>query len=87
MDQGTSAGGTTEIVVDGTTGYLHPTGKQGITPLAKNIVKIATNAQTRQTLGRNGYKRVKQLFLEHHMAKRIADVLQDVLQKSQSHDA
>uniref|UniRef100_A0A7N0UYP0 Glycosyl transferase family 1 domain-containing protein n=1 Tax=Kalanchoe fedtschenkoi TaxID=63787 RepID=A0A7N0UYP0_KALFE len=81
---GTSAGGTTEIVVDGTTGYLHPAGKEGVRDLAKNIIKVATDTQTRQTLGRNGYKRVKEMFLEHHMAQRIAAVLQDVLRKSRS---
>ncbi|CAM8981734.1 unnamed protein product [Rhodiola kirilowii] len=85
---GTSAGGTTEIVVDGTTGYLHPAGKEGVMPLVENIIKLATNsADARQALGRNGYKRVKEMFLEHHMAQRIAAVLQDVLKKSQSHAA
>lgn len=81
---GTSAGGTTEIVVDGTTGLLHPAGKEGVTPLAKNIVKLATHVERRLTLGKKGYERVKEQFLEHHMSHRIALVLKDVLKKSQS---
>ncbi|ONK81240.1 uncharacterized protein A4U43_C01F26880 [Asparagus officinalis] len=79
---GTAAGGTTEIVVDGTTGLLHPAGKEGVTLLAKNIVKLATHVEQRQTMGRKGYERVKERFMEHHMAERIALVLKEVIQKS-----
>lgn len=79
---GTSAGGTTEIVVDGSTGLLHPVGKDGVDPLAKNIVKLATHVERRLTMGRKGYERVKDRFLEQHMANRIARVLKDVLEKS-----
>lgn len=82
--QGTAAGGTTEIVVNGTTGLLHPIGKEGITPLAKNIVKLATHVERRLTMGKRGYERVKELFLEHHMAHRIAAVLKEVLHKSKT---
>ncbi|GAV65290.1 Glycos_transf_1 domain-containing protein [Cephalotus follicularis] len=81
---GTAAGGTTEIVVNGTTGLLHPVGKEGVTPLAKNIVKLATQVERRLTMGKRGYERVKSRFLEHHMAERIAVVLKDVLRKSKS---
>ncbi len=82
--QGTAAGGTTEIVVNGTTGLLHPIGKEGITPLAKNIVKLATHVERRLTMGKRGHERVKEMFLEHHMAHRIAAVLKEVLHKSKS---
>ncbi|KAK7848266.1 lipopolysaccharide core biosynthesis mannosyltransferase lpsb [Quercus suber] len=81
---GTAAGGTTEIVVNGTTGLLHPIGKEGITPLAKNIVKLATHVERRLTMGKRGYKRVKEMFLEHHMAHRIAAVLKEVRTKLRS---
>ncbi|KAD4888470.1 hypothetical protein E3N88_20543 [Mikania micrantha] len=50
---GTSAGGTAEIVVNGSTGFLHPAGKEG-------------------------------MFLERHMAGRIAVVLKDVLHTANS---
>uniref|UniRef100_A0A2P2LUN1 Glycosyl transferase family 1 family protein n=2 Tax=Rhizophora mucronata TaxID=61149 RepID=A0A2P2LUN1_RHIMU len=79
---GTAAGGTTEIVVNGTTGLLHPVGKEGVTPLARNIVKLATHVERRLTTGKRGYERVKEMFLEHHMAHRIAAVLKEVLKKS-----
>ncbi|CAK9178485.1 unnamed protein product [Ilex paraguariensis] len=79
---GTAAGGTREIVVNGTTGLLHPVGKEGVTPLAKNIVKLATQVERRLTLGKNGYERVKERFLECHMSHRIALVLKEVLQQA-----
>ncbi|XAR73828.1 Phosphatidylinositol alpha-mannosyltransferase [Bertholletia excelsa] len=82
---GTSAGGTTEIVVNGSTGLLHPVGKEGVIPLAKNIVKLATHVERRLTMGKRGYERVKQMFLERHMAQRIAVVLKEVLQKTKNH--
>ncbi|RZC87736.1 hypothetical protein C5167_028189 [Papaver somniferum] len=77
---GTAAGGTTEIVVDGSTGWLHPVGKEGILPLAKNIVKLAANPEMRSTMGKKGYGRVKETFMERDMANRIASVLKEVLQ-------
>ncbi|GFY95857.1 UDP-Glycosyltransferase superfamily protein [Actinidia rufa] len=79
---GTAVGGTMEIVVNGTTGWLHPAGKEGVTPLAENIVKLATHVERRLTMGKKGYKRVKEMFLEHHMSHRIALVLKEVLRKS-----
>nr|GEX81626.1 UDP-glycosyltransferase superfamily protein [Tanacetum cinerariifolium] len=51
---GTSAGGTAEIVVNGSTGFLHPAGKEGVTPLATNIVKLATHVEKRLTMGKRG---------------------------------
>lgn len=83
--QGTAAGGTTEIVVNGTTGLLHPAGKEGVAPLAKNIVKLATHVERRLTMGKRGYERVKERFLEQHMADRIATVLNAVLHRAKSH--
>ncbi|CAL5349302.1 unnamed protein product [Camellia sinensis] len=77
---GTAAGGTMEIVVNGTTGWLHQAGKEGVTP--ENIVKMATHAERRLTMGKKGYERVKERFMEHHMSHRIALVLKEVLRKS-----
>ncbi|KAG4931742.1 hypothetical protein JHK84_048736 [Glycine max] len=78
---GTAAGGTVEIVVNRTTGLLHPVGKEGVTPLAKNIANLATHVERRLTMGKKGYERVKERFLEPHMAQRIALVLKEVLRK------
>ena len=74
-----------EIVVNGTTGLLHPVGKEGVTPLANNIVQLATNVEKRLRMGKKGYERVKERFLEHHMSERIALVLNEVLQKAKRH--
>ncbi|KAH9623989.1 hypothetical protein KSS87_010107 [Heliosperma pusillum] len=82
---GTAAGGTMEIVVNETTGLLHPVGKDGVTPLARNIVKLATHVERRLTMGKKGYGRVKERFLEYHMAERIAFVLKEVLKKAKNH--
>lgn len=71
--------------MNGTTGLLHPVGKAGIAPLANNMVKLATHVERRLTMGKRGYERVKERFLEHHMANRIAAVLKEVLRKSNSH--
>ncbi|XP_059461624.1 uncharacterized protein LOC132190606 [Corylus avellana] len=84
---GTAAGGTLEIVVNGTTGFLHPVGKEGVTPLANNIVKLATHVERRLTMGKKGYERVKERFLEHHMSQRIALVLKEVLQRAKTHSS
>lgn len=83
---GTAAGGTTEIVVNGSTGLLHPVGKEGVIPHAKNIVKLATHVERRLTMGKKGYERVKEMFLERHMAHRIASVLKEVLQNASKLD-
>ncbi|KAJ8442572.1 hypothetical protein Cgig2_026514 [Carnegiea gigantea] len=82
---GTAAGGTTEIVVNETTGLLHPAGKEGVTPLARNMVKLATHVERRLTMGKKGYEKVKERFLEDHMAERIAFVLKQVLKKTKGH--
>ncbi|XP_047329340.1 uncharacterized protein LOC124932716 [Impatiens glandulifera] len=78
---GTSAGGTTEIVINGKTGMLHPVGKDGVYPLAENIVELATIVEKRLKMGEMGYDLVKEVFTEHHMSERIASVLKDVLHK------
>lgn len=59
-------------------------GKDGVMPLARNIVNLSSHVQRRLTMGKKGYERVKEVFLEHHMEERIAAVLQDVLQRAKS---
>lgn len=71
-----------EIVDNGSTGLLHPVGKVGVTPLAHNIVKLASHVEKRLTMGKKGHEKVKEMFLEHHMSHRIALVLKDVLRKA-----
>ncbi|CAL5415846.1 unnamed protein product [Camellia sinensis] len=76
---GRAAGGTMEIVVNGTTRWLHQAGKEGVTLLAENIVKMATHVERRLTMGKKGYERVKERLMEHHTSQRIALVLKEVL--------
>ncbi|MCO5578359.1 hypothetical protein L7F22_032200 [Adiantum nelumboides] len=73
---GTAAGGTKEIIVNGTTGLLHPVGKEGVPVLAKNMVHLANDAAMRKETGKRGHERVQQHFLEKHMAQRIGRVLE-----------
>ncbi|KAB2628165.1 hypothetical protein D8674_032960 [Pyrus ussuriensis x Pyrus communis] len=54
----------------------------GGTSLTNNIVKLATHVERRCWKTR---KRVKERFLEPHMAQRIASVLRELLQKAKSH--
>lgn len=70
--------------MNGSTGLLHQAGKEGVSPLARNMVKLATHVERRLTMGKRGYERVKQMFMEHHMANRISKVLKEVLHKSTS---
>ncbi|KAL8229321.1 hypothetical protein R6Q57_014221 [Mikania cordata] len=79
---GTSAGGTAEIMVNGSTGFLHPTGKEGVSSLARNMVKVVTHVERRLTMGKRGYERVKQMFMEHHMVDRISKVLKEATMMS-----
>ncbi|KAG0610036.1 hypothetical protein M758_7G033700 [Ceratodon purpureus] len=76
---GTAAGGTLEIVVNGSTGRLHPVGKEGVHLLAQNIRDLTFDKSLRVKMGMRGYARVKQKFMEHHMCERLGPVLQTVL--------
>ncbi|XP_024517077.1 uncharacterized protein LOC112341365 [Selaginella moellendorffii] len=78
---GTAAGGTTEIVVDGSTGFLHQVGKEGVPDLASNIINLFRDPKLRARMGEAGYKRVQERFLEQHMSERIGRVLKEVLQQ------
>lgn len=82
---GTAAGGTREIIVNGTTGLLHPVGKDGISILAKHMLYLASNATKRFEMGNNGYQRVRERFMERHMAQRIGHVLHEVLDQAKLH--
>ncbi|PWA78923.1 hypothetical protein CTI12_AA213540 [Artemisia annua] len=53
-------------------------GKEGMTPHAKNMVKLATHVERRLTMGKRRYERVKE---EHHMADRIVG---EVLHKTKN---
>lgn len=50
--------------MNGSTGLLHPDRKEGVKPLAKNIVKLATHVERRLTTGRKDYERARERFME-----------------------
>lgn len=71
-----------EIVVNGSTGRLHPVGKDGVHVLAQNIRDLTFDKSLRIRMGSEGYARVKQKFMEHHMCERLGLVLQTVLSQT-----
>jgi glycosyltransferase involved in cell wall biosynthesis len=56
----TDAGGNREIVVDGETGYIVPTGSPG--QLAERILYLLTHEEDRRRMGENARRRVAQYF-------------------------
>lgn len=70
-----------EIVVNGSTGRLHPVGKEGVHLLAQNIRDLTLDKALRIKMGSRGYDRVKEHFMEHHICKRLSLVLQTILSK------
>lgn len=63
-------GGTMEIMVNGTTVWLHPDGKEGVTPLVENIVKMATHVERQLTMGKKGYEEgERKVFGTPHVTK------------------
>lgn len=61
------------------TGWLHPVGKPGITVLAQHMATLSLDEKLRESFGQEGKNRVKQHFMERHMARRIAEVLKKTL--------
>lgn len=77
--QGTASGGTLEIVVNGSTGRLHPVGKEGVQALADHIRDLALHPSVRQRMGNRGYQRVRDHFMEHHMCEKLGHVFKDAM--------
>lgn len=69
---GTDAGGTREIVEDGVTGLLHPIGREGIEPLARNLELLLGDPSTRERLGKNGRLKVENMYMKQHMYVKLA---------------
>ena len=56
----TDGGGSGEIILNGSTGYLVPSFSPGI--LAEKIQQLLSDEETRNSLGANGQKRIKESF-------------------------
>ena len=60
------SGGTGEMVVDGQTGILVPTGD--VTALSEAFCSLAADAGLRETMGRRGRERAREVFsLDQHV--------------------
>jgi glycosyltransferase involved in cell wall biosynthesis len=79
---GTRLGGTSEIVIDGVTGLLHPAGEEGQTQLADNIRVLMNDRSKTRTLGKAGFKRVRLAFTEDRFYWDLADILKGVLNRA-----
>ncbi|MCO5570480.1 hypothetical protein L7F22_024202 [Adiantum nelumboides] len=71
---GTSAGGTSEIVDNNTSGLLHPVGADGVHALAEHIKTFLGNATLRQDMGLKGKAKVKQSYTKETMYEDIASL-------------
>ncbi|XP_043724461.1 uncharacterized protein LOC122671361 [Telopea speciosissima] len=76
---GTDAGGTKEIVDHNVTGLLHPIGHPGSQFLAQNIQFLLENPIARDQMGISGRRKVKRMYLKHHMYKKLAEVLRNCM--------
>lgn len=73
----TRVGGIGEIVVEGQTGLLAPSGDDG--ELAEHIVSLAADAERRHHLGQAGRKRAHALFSEEQMHTSYRGLYEEIL--------
>ena len=75
---GSDCGGTPEIVIDGVTGLLHPSGNYGQPILAGNIRHLVNNPEQAAALGEAGFQRVLNHFTEARFHKELAETIDTV---------
>jgi glycosyltransferase involved in cell wall biosynthesis len=71
--------GNVDVVVDGETGFLVPSGVPDA--LAEKLILLLRDARLRDTLGRYGRKRVEREFSLDRMVAQIRSVYQDLLDR------
>jgi len=76
---GTDDGGTREIVLDGTTGLLHPLGREGQLRLSENILSLLNDRRRATILGNAGFKRVKTHFRANQSQRELAELMSQVI--------
>lgn len=74
----TEVGGVPEVVADGEVGYLVPPGDAEA--MAEKICRLIEDAELREAIGRNGRKRVLELFDIRAIIRRWEQTYQDLLQ-------
>ena len=84
---GTRLGGTSEIVIEGVTGLLHPADEEGQTQLAENIRELMNNRRKARALGAAGFKRVRVAFREERFYRDLAGTLKGVLEQARAKTA
>jgi glycosyltransferase involved in cell wall biosynthesis len=73
----TNVGGVPEVVLDGVTGILVPPGNSNA--LFRAIVRLLDDPHMRETMGREGRKRVEERFTLQGHVQRIQEIYRDVL--------
>jgi glycosyltransferase involved in cell wall biosynthesis len=73
----TDAGGTSELVLDGQTGYIVP--QRDVNGLARATIKLINDASLRQRMGRAGRERVEAEFSFRLRLQRIEALYATVL--------
>lgn len=81
---GSDCGGTPEIVIDGVTGLLHPSGKFGQPILAGNIRHLVKNPKEAEALGEAGFQRVVSHFTATRFYHDLAETIDTVTQNSRT---
>jgi glycosyltransferase involved in cell wall biosynthesis len=64
---------SSEIVVDGVTGYLTP--RNNVVDMARRVLELAGNARLRQEMGNNGRRRVEEMFSFEKNQLEILDLI------------
>jgi len=77
---GSNCGGTPEIVIDGVTGLMHPSGQFGQPVLARNIRHLVKNRMEAGALGEAGFQRVLSHFTEGRFYDELAETIDAVTQ-------
>eukprot|EP00850_Spirogloea_muscicola_P017614 SM000153S01603 [mRNA] locus=s153:323513:326130:+ [translate_table: standard] len=76
---GTSAGGTREIVINNSTGLLHPVGKKGVPVLAEHIKYFLEHSKKGVEMGQTGKQRVLEHYRDGPMYEAFGRLLQQVM--------
>ena len=77
---GTKAGGTTEVILEGETGLLHPVGERGLEVLATNILRLVNDRDYAKQLGSVGQKRANAYFSSQRFFRDFESALAPTLE-------
>ncbi|MCP4400632.1 MAG: glycosyltransferase family 4 protein [bacterium] len=80
---GSAVGGTTELIVDGNTGYV--VRPHDISGLSEKICVLLNNPGLAQQLGRQGHQRIVEQFHIRRQADRILDIYSQAIREIPAH--